>query len=316
MRYLAEFYLPGHGADLADLARRARATAERYGHAGPAVRFVSAIHAPGDESCFAIYDADFPAAVTVAGSLAGIVFDRVVEVATQDADAAGDEAGYPRRVARSSEQFSPELHAYLVAHSSPVDQVLASLAEQTLRLYPDAAGMQIGPEQGTFMTLLTRIGGARRGIEVGTFTGYSSICIARGLADGGRLTCCDVSEEWTSLARAYWDKAGLADRIELRLGPALGTLRALPAEAAFDIAFIDADKVGYIGYWDEIVPRMRPGGTVLVDNTFSHGRVIDEPNQDAVVQAIRDFNDHAVADDRVDLVMLPVGDGLTLARRK
>jgi caffeoyl-CoA O-methyltransferase len=176
--------------------------------------------------------------------------------------------------------------------------------------------MQIGPEQGTFMTLLTRIGGARRGIEVGTFTGYSSICIARGLAGGGRLTCCDVSEEWTSLARAYWDKAGLADRIELRLGAALGTLRALPAEAAFDIAFIDADKGGYAGYWDEIVPRMKPGGVVLVDNTFAGGRVTDPASDSPTAQAIRRFNDHAAADDRVDLVMLPVGDGLTLARRR
>ncbi len=219
-------------------------------------------------------------------------------------------------MARSSEQIRPELHAYLVAHSSPVDEVLASLAAETQRRYPDDAGLQIGPEQGTFMTLLTRLSGARRGIEVGTFTGYSSICIARGLADGGRLICCDVSEEWTSVARAYWDKAGVADRVELRLGAALGTLRALPAGAAFDLAFIDADKGGYIGYWDEIVPRIRPGGAVLVDNTFSHGRVIDQANRDPVVQAIRDFNDHAVADERVDLVMLPVGDGLTLARKK
>ena len=219
-------------------------------------------------------------------------------------------------MARSSEQLSPELHAYLVAHSSPVDEVLASLAEETLRLFPDSAEMQIGPEQGTFMTLLTRLSGASRGIEVGTFTGYSSICIARGLAGGGRLICCDVSEEWTSVARAYWDKAGVADRVELRLGPARDTLRALPAGAAFDIAFIDADKGGYIGYWEEIVPRMEPGGAILVDNTFSGGRVINEANLEARVQAIRDFNDHAVADDRVDLVMLPIGDGLTLALRK
>jgi caffeoyl-CoA O-methyltransferase len=219
-------------------------------------------------------------------------------------------------VARSSEQLSPELHAYLVAHSSPVDEVLASLAEETLRRFPDSAEMQIGPEQGTFMTLLTRLSGASRGIEVGTFTGYSSICIARGLADGGRLICCDVSEEWTSLARAYWDKAGVAGRVELRLGPALGTLRALPAGTAFDIAFIDADKGGYIGYWEEIVPRMEPGGAILVDNTFAGGRVADPAARDAMAEAIREFNDHAVADDRVELVMLPVGDGLTLALRK
>lgn len=219
-------------------------------------------------------------------------------------------------MARSSEQLSPELHAYLIAHSSPVDEVLASLAEETQRRFPGSAEMQIGPEQGTFMTLLTRLTGASRAIEVGTFTGYSSICIARGLADDGRLTCCDVSEEWTSVARAYWDKAGMAGRIELRLGPALDTLRALPGDAAFDLAFIDADKGGYIGYWDEIVPRIRSGGALLVDNTFSGGRVTDAANREPRVQAIRDFNDHAVADDRVNLVMLPIGDGLTLARKK
>jgi len=219
-------------------------------------------------------------------------------------------------VARRSEQLSPELHAYLIAHSSPVDEVLAALAEETLRRFPDSAQMQIGPEQGTFMTLLTRLAGARRGIEVGTFTGYSSICLARGLGEGGRLICCDVSEEWTSVARAYWDKAGVADRIELRLGPALGTLRALPAEPAFDLAFIDADKTGYISYWEEIVPRTRPGGAILVDNTFSGGRVTDPDSHNATVQAIRDFNDHAAADDRVELVMLPIGDGLTLARKR
>jgi caffeoyl-CoA O-methyltransferase len=219
-------------------------------------------------------------------------------------------------VARSSEQLSPELHAYLIAHSSPVDEVLASLAEETLRRFPDSAEMQIGPEQGTFMTLLTRLSGASRAIEVGTFTGYSSICIARGLADDGRLTCCDVSEEWTSMARAYWDKAGVADRIELRLGPGLATLRALPGDAAFDLAFIDADKGGYIGYWDEIVPRTRPGGAILVDNTFSGGRVTDPASREPRVQAIRDFNDHAAADARVDLVMLPIGDGLTLACKR
>jgi caffeoyl-CoA O-methyltransferase len=218
-------------------------------------------------------------------------------------------------VTRRSEQLSPELQAYLTAHSSPPDDLLGALAAETLRRFPDESGMQIGPEQGTFMTLLTRLIGARRGIEVGTFTGYSSICVARGLADGGQLICCDVSDEWTSVARGYWDKAGLSGTIELRLGPALGTLRALPAEAAFDIAFIDADKTGYIGYWDEVVPRIRPGGVILVDNTLSHGRVVDPEQTGDVVQAVRDFNDHALADNRVGLVLLPVGDGLTLARK-
>jgi caffeoyl-CoA O-methyltransferase len=219
-------------------------------------------------------------------------------------------------VTRRSEQLSAELHDYLIAHSSPVDGVLADLAAETERRFPDDAGLQIGPEQGTFMTLLTQVSGARRAIEVGTFTGYSSVCIARGLPADGQLICCDVSEEWTSLARAYWDKAGVAGRVELRLGPALDTLRALPPEAAFGLAFIDADKPGYVGYWDEIVPRITPGGIILVDNTFSHGRVIQESEQGEAVRGIRDFNDHAVADGRVELVMLPVGDGLTLARKK
>lgn len=223
---------------------------------------------------------------------------------------------YAHQVTRRSEHLSQEMHDYLVAHSSPVDDLLDALAEETALRFADASGMQIGPEQGMFMTLFTRMTGASHGIEIGTFTGYSSICIARGLSAQGRLICCDVSEEWTSVARAYWDKAGLADRIELRLGPALDTLRTLPGEAAFDIAFIDADKTGYIGYWNEIVPRIRPGGTILVDNTLSHGRVIDPAETSDAVQAIRDFNDQAVADDRVDLVLLPIGDGLTLARKK
>ena len=219
-------------------------------------------------------------------------------------------------MAPRTEQLSPELHAYLLAHSAPQDPVLRDLAEETARRFPASAEMQIGPEQGTFMTLLAQIAGARAAVEVGTFTGYSSICLARGLAAGGRLLCCDISEEWTFLAREYWRKAGVADRIELRVGPAIETLRALPAGPAFDLAFIDADKPGYTGYWDEIVPRIRPGGVILVDNTFFHGRVIELADQDASVRGIRDFNDHAAADDRVELVLLPVGDGLTLARKK
>ena len=212
-----------------------------------------------------------------------------------------------------AEHLRPNLYAYLAAHSTPPDPLLAELAAETARRYPDYTSMQIGPEQGLFMTMLAQVMGARKAIEVGTFTGYSSVCIARGLADGGLLTCCDVSEEWTSVARSYWHKAGLDDRVELRLGPAIDTLRAMPAGPAFDLAFIDADKTGYIGYWDEIVPRMRSGGVILVDNTFMHGRIF-EPQPDASAQAIKDFNDHAFADQRVDLVMLPVGDGLTIAR--
>jgi caffeoyl-CoA O-methyltransferase len=218
-------------------------------------------------------------------------------------------------MASGSEHLRPNLHAYLVEHSSPPDALLRDLAAETAERFPSRTIMQIGPEQGTFMTMLASLMGARQAIEVGTFTGYSSVCLARGLASGGKLICCDVSEEWTSVARAYWQKAGLADQIELRLGPALDTLRALPAARSFDLAFIDADKQGYLGYWEELMPRMRPGGVILVDNTFLHGRIFDaNPDPDAL--AIREFNDHVRSDDRVELVMLSIGDGVTMARTK
>jgi caffeoyl-CoA O-methyltransferase len=219
-------------------------------------------------------------------------------------------------VSRRSEQLSDALQAYVEAHSTPPDEILTELAEQTGRMFGSDAGMQIGPDQGTFMTLLARLVGAARAVEVGTFTGYSAICVARGLTDGGRLLCCDVSEEWTSVAREYWKRAGLADRIELRLGPATRTLRELPDGTTFDYAFIDADKTSYVEYWDLIVPMIRPNGVILVDNTLSHGRVVDPGNTAERVQAIRRFNDHARADDRVELVLLPIGDGLTLARKR
>lgn len=217
---------------------------------------------------------------------------------------------------RRSEQLSEELAEYIEAHSSQADQILRDLAAETARRFPDAAGMQIGPEQGAFMTMLARMIGARRAVEVGTFTGYSAICIARGLAGDGTLLCCDVSEEWTSVARDYFKRAGLADRIELRLAPAAQTLRALPAGTAFDLAFIDADKTGYVEYWDLIVPMIRQNGLIIVDNTLSHGRVVDMGNTDANVEGIRRFNDHALADDRTNLVLLPIGDGVSLARRR
>jgi caffeoyl-CoA O-methyltransferase len=212
---------------------------------------------------------------------------------------------------RRSAWISPQLEAYAHAHSAGPDEVLVALAAETASSFPDAATMQIGPDQGAFMTMLTRLAGARRAVEVGTFTGYSAICIARGLAGGGRLTCCDVSEEWTAVARRYWQRAGVADRIDLQLGPAIETLRALPADEALDLAFIDADKRGYIGYWEEIVPRTRPGGIILADNTLADGRVVSD--HEVPVAA---FNDHVAADDRVDAVLLTIGDGVTLARKR
>ena len=147
-----------------------------------------------------------------------------------------------------------------------------SVARGDRRRSVTLAGMQIGDDQGQLLTMLARLVGARRAVEVGTFTGYSSLCIARGLADGGQLLCCDVSEEWTSIAVRAWQRAGLRDRIELRLAPALETLRALPADAVLDLVFIDADKPGYRSYWDELVPRVRPGGLLLADNVLWSGR--------------------------------------------
>ncbi len=218
-------------------------------------------------------------------------------------------------MASGSEHLRPNLHAYLVAHATPPDALLRDLITETAQRFPSNVIYQIGPEQGTFMTMLSTLAGARQAVEVGTFTGYSSICLARGLAPGGKLICCDINPEWTSLAREYWEKAGLAGRIELRLGPAIDTLRALPPEETLDLAFIDADKTGYVSYWDEIVPRLRTGGLVLVDNTFLHGRIF-AGRPDASARAVREFGDHAIADSRVEQVMLSIGDGLLLARKR
>ena len=218
-------------------------------------------------------------------------------------------------MATGAEHVSRVVLDYVVTHTTPPDPLLSDLRAETARRFPDSLIMQIGPEQGTFMTLLSRVVAPRRAVEVGTFTGYSSICLARGLAPGGSLLCCDVNAQWTALAREYWERAGLAGQIELRLGPAAGTLAALPAGETFDLAFIDADKTGYLRYWEEIVPRTRSGGLILVDNTFLHGRIFDaDPGPDA--RAIAEFNEHALADDRVELAMLSIGDGLAIARKK
>ncbi|MFC0004627.1 O-methyltransferase [Micromonospora siamensis] len=213
---------------------------------------------------------------------------------------------------RKSLPLTDELHAYLVAHGSAPDEVVRDLMAETVAALPAQAGMQVAPEQAGFLTFLTRLLGARRAVEVGTFTGLSALAIARGMPADGRLTCFDVSEEYTGIARRYWDRAGVADRIELRIGPAGDTLRELPRERHLDLAFIDADKTGYPVYWDELVPRMRPGGVIAVDNTLRGGRVIAPENADD--RAIAAFNDAVLADVRVEPVMLPIADGLTLAR--
>ena len=208
--------------------------------------------------------------------------------------------------------LTPELHAYLVAHGSAPDEIVHELAEETRAALPAQAEMQVAPEQAAFLTFLTRLLGVRQAVEVGTFTGLSSLAIARGLADGGRLTCFDISEEYTGIARRYWARAGVDDRIDLRIGPAGETLRELPRERYLDFAFIDADKVGYPVYWDELVPRMRAGAVIAVDNTLRGGRVLAPQNADD--RAIAAFNDEVLADVRVEPVMLPIADGVTLAR--
>jgi caffeoyl-CoA O-methyltransferase len=211
--------------------------------------------------------------------------------------------------------MTAEVAEYVVAHGTPPDAVQRDLIEETAAL-GGVSIMQIRPEQGAFMTMLAHLLGARRIVEVGTFTGYSALCLARGLAEGGTLLCCDVSEEWTAIARRAWERAGVADRITLRIGPAIETLRSLPADELVDLAFIDADKPSYGAYLDELAPRIRPGGLVLVDNVLWSGAVVDPAAQDENVRAIRAFNEQAAADERFDAVILPIADGLTLLRRR
>jgi caffeoyl-CoA O-methyltransferase len=206
-------------------------------------------------------------------------------------------------------------HDYLLAHGTPPDDIQRELIEETSRL-GGVSGMQIAPEQGAFMTVLTRLVGARNAIEVGTFTGYSALCVARGLPDDGHLLCLDVSEEWTAIARRSWERAGVSDKVELRLGPAADTLRSLPAGEVYDIGFIDADKPNYPVYYEEVLKRLHPNGVILVDNVLWGGDVFDESKDDANTVALRAFNDMVAADKRVEPVMLPLADGLTMVRKR
>ncbi len=217
--------------------------------------------------------------------------------------------------APKSAWLSPELHEYVVSHGTPPDAVQRELIEETAKL-GGISLMQIAPEQGAFMELFVRAVGAKRAIEVGTFTGYSALCIARGLPDDGKLLCCDVSEEWTGVGRRYWEKAGVADKIELVIAPAIETLEALPEDESWDLAFIDADKPSYPRYFEAILPRLRPGGVILVDNVLWAGNVVNPDANDEQTGHIRDFNDRVAADDRVDTVMIPLGDGITFLRKR
>ena len=215
------------------------------------------------------------------------------------------------------EKFTPMsagLHRYAVEHSRQ-DEVLQALDQETAAL-GDVAVMQMAPEQGALTTLLVRAIGARRALEIGTFTGYGSISIARGLAEGGSLLTCDISEEWTEIAGRHFERAGVAGRIDLRIGPAIETLRSLDPSDPFDFAFIDADKTSYPEYYEETLRLLRPGGLVMIDNVFRAGEVIDPDADDDGVRAIRELNDTIASDPRVEPVaMIGIADGITLALR-
>ncbi|MEY2471216.1 MAG: caffeoyl-CoA O-methyltransferase [Actinomycetota bacterium] len=211
--------------------------------------------------------------------------------------------------------LSDELHAYLLAHTAPVDDIAQSLIDATVAL-GGVAGMQIAPDQGAFLALLVRVIGARRCVEVGTFTGFSALCVARALPEDGTLLCCDVSEEWTAIGREHWKRAGVDHKIDLRIAPAVETLAALPIDEPFDFAFVDADKPNYVAYVDAIVPRLRTDGVLLVDNVLWSGAVVnDDANDDSTV-AIRQTNDYIAAHRDLESVILPVADGLTFARKR
>lgn len=213
--------------------------------------------------------------------------------------------------------LSDALHAYLVEVGVREPALFRRLREETAR--DPMARMQIAPEQGRFMSLLVGLMGARRAIEIGTFTGYSALWIAWALPPDGLLVCCDVSEAWTAVARRYWAEAGLDDRIRLRLAPAVETLDELLASGeagSFDFAFIDADKPAYPDYFERCLRLVRPGGLIAVDNVFWDGAVVDPNRRDADTEAIRRFNEALARDERVDLGIVPVGDGLALARKR
>ena len=219
-------------------------------------------------------------------------------------------------MARRSLELDDRLYDYLVQFGTRESELLRDLRAETAKL--PGAGMQIGPEQGAFMALLVELIGAKRALEIGTFTGYSSLCVAGALPADGKLICCDVSEEYTKVARNYWRRAGLESKIELRLGPAVATLDAL-IEAnvpEFDFVFIDADKTNYGNYYDRALRLVRTGGLIAIDNVLWGGDVANPAENDEDTTAIRALNERVRNDDRVTLALVPIGDGLTLARKR
>jgi predicted O-methyltransferase YrrM len=214
-------------------------------------------------------------------------------------------------------QIDDALYAYLCDVSLREPEVLQRLRRVTAGL--DEARMQISPEQGQLMALLARLINARLYVEVGVFTGYSSLAVALALPEDGRVVACDLSAQWTRIAQRYWQEAGVAHRIDLRLGPAADTLRVLETEGCagqVDMLFIDADKEGYFGYYEQALRLLRRGGLLLADNTLWSGSVVDQADQSPDTRAIRRFNEILRDDERIDVSLIPIGDGLTLARKR
>lgn len=209
-----------------------------------------------------------------------------------------------------------KIYDYLIAASLREPPILKRLREETAKL--PMSIMQVAPDQGQFMSFLVKLTGVRKAIELGVYTGYSSLAVALVLPPDGRLIACDINDDYTSVAKRYWDEAGVAEKIDLRLGPALDTLNELieAGEAgSYDFAFIDADKIEYAEYFEQCLHLLRVGGLILVDNVFGFGKVFNESNTDEAVQAVCTFNKKLLNDNRVDISMMPIGDGLTLARK-
>ena len=204
------------------------------------------------------------------------------------------------------------LYDYLVAHNPPADPLIEDLVEETAAM-GNIRSMQVGVEQAAFLGFMVRLLSARFVVEVGTFTGLSGLAMARALPEGGRLLCCDVSEEYTSVARRYWKRAGVADRIDLRIAPAVETLRALPDDRSVDMAFVDADKENYPLYYEELVRRLDPSGVIIADNLFMNGGVVD-PEPPPAALAMTDFALRLQADPRTETVIIPIGDGFSITR--
>ncbi|MEM1111833.1 MAG: class I SAM-dependent methyltransferase [Pseudomonadota bacterium] len=215
-------------------------------------------------------------------------------------------------------EISDQLYQYMIDYGTRESDVARELRETT-REATGAWTMQISPEQGAFMSLLVKLMGARRTLEIGTFTGYSALCVASALPADGRVIACDVSTEWTSIGLPFWERAGVADKIDLRIGPAVETLDGLleaGERGQFDFAFIDADKENYETYYERCLTLLRPGGLVAIDNVLWDGYVVSEQHKDPETEAIRAINRKVHADERVDISLLPVGDGLTLAMKR